>query len=316
MELNFVYCFDNNFNLQALTSIKSLLDKITKKANIFIIHENVQSFNKLSKTIEEHENLLNLNMYQFDSSKISLPPINSHVSEATYYRLFISQYLPKDIKYLIYLDADIICVNDPTPKLISTFSRIETENTIIGAKVESKREQNNIFFERLNLKNDEQFNAGVLIIDFSKWVNQNIESYLLKILNKRFDDIFDYDQEILNIYFDGKFTALDINLNYQAIGGQDDKLFDYIESNVFFLHYLGKGKPWSVENFIFSTSEFYQKEFKKLGFGKPHLIFPRNISTIKKFIKVIFSLEFRNFDRPFIFIKYSFISFFKKFNLY
>tara|TARA_Y100000590_G_scaffold459102_1_gene615281 strand:- start:8360 stop:9310 length:951 start_codon:yes stop_codon:yes gene_type:complete len=316
MELNFVYCFDDNFNLQALTSIKSLLDKITKKANIFIIHKNIESFNKLKKNIEEHDNLLNLYTYQFDSSKINLPPIKSHVSEATYYRLFISKYLPQDIRFLIYLDADIICINDPTPKLINTFSQIESENTVIAAKVESKREQNNIFFERLNLKNDEQFNAGVLLINFSKWINQNIESDLLNILNKRFDEIFDYDQEILNIYFDGKFTGLDINLNYQAIGGQDNELVNHIENNVFFLHYLGKGKPWSIENFIFSTSEFYQREFDKLGFGRPHLIFPRNISTIKKFIKIIFSSEFKNFDRPFVFLKYSFISFFKKLNIY
>ena len=52
MELNFVYCFDDNFNLQALTSIKSLLDKITKKANIFIIHKNIESFNKLKKILK------------------------------------------------------------------------------------------------------------------------------------------------------------------------------------------------------------------------------------------------------------------------
>ena len=69
MELNFVYCFDDNFNLQALTSIKSLLDKITKKANIFIIHKNVKSFNGLKKNIEEHDNLLNLYTYQFDSQQ-------------------------------------------------------------------------------------------------------------------------------------------------------------------------------------------------------------------------------------------------------
>ena len=315
MELNFVYCFDDNFNLQALTSIKSLLDKITKKANIFIIHKNIESFNKMSKIIEEHDNLLNLFSYQFDSSKVTLPPIKSHVSEATYYRLFISQYLPKDIKFLTYLDADIICVNDPTSKLINTFSQIESENTVIAAKVESKRDQNKIFFERLNLKNNEQFNAGVLIIDFSEWINQKIESDLLNILNKRFNEIFDYDQEILNIYFDGKFTNLDSNLNYQAIGGQDENLYNHIENNIFFLHYLGKDKPWSVENFIFSTSKFYQREFNQLGFGKPHLIFSKDISTIKKFIKIIFSSEFKKFDSPFMFLKYSFISFFKKLNI-
>jgi len=311
MELNFVYCFDDNFNFQALSSMKSLLDKITKKANIFIIHKNINSFNKISNLISNHENLSSLHTYQFDSTKVNLPPIKSHVSEATYYRLFISQYLPKDIRFLVYLDADIICVNDPTIKLFETFSQISSEGNVIAAKVETLRENNNIFFNRLNLRSDEQFNAGVLVIDYRAWLNQEVESNLIKILNFRFKDIFDYDQEILNIYFDGQFTKLVDDLNYQAIGGHDQDLYKHIEKNVYFLHYLGKGKPWSVENFIFSTSKFYQKEFEKLGFEKPHLIFPKNKRTINKFLKLLASSEFRNYDDRLKFIKYSFISFFK-----
>jgi len=311
MELNFVYCFDDNFNFQALSSMKSLLDKITKKANIFIIHKNIDSFNKISNLISNHENLSSLHTYQFDSTKINLPPIKSHVSEATYYRLFISQYLPKDIRFLVYLDADIICVNDPTIKLLETFSEISSEGNVIAAKVETLRKDNNIFFNRLNLRSDEQFNAGVLVIDYRAWLNQEVESNLTKILSFRFKDIFDYDQEILNIYFDGQFTKLVDDLNYQAIGGHDQDLYKHIDKNVYFLHYLGKGKPWSVENFIFSTSKFYQKEFEKLGFKKPHLIFPKNKRTIYKFLKLLFSSEFRNYDDRLKFIKYSFISFFK-----
>ena len=311
MELNFVYCFDDNFNFQALSSMKSLLDKITKKANIFIIHKNINSFNKISNLISNHENLSSLHTYQFDSTKINLPPIKSHVSEATYYRLFISQYLPKDIRFLVYLDADIICVNDPTIKLLETFSEISSEGNVIAAKVETLRKDNNIFFNRLNLRSDEQFNAGVLVIDYRAWLNQQVESNLIKILNFRFKDIFDYDQEILNIYFDGQFTKLVDDLNYQAIGGHDQDLYKHIDKNVYFLHYLGKGKPWSVENFIFSTSKFYQKEFEKLGFKRPHLIFPKNKRTIYKFLKLLFSSEFRNYDNRLKFIKYSFISFLK-----
>lgn len=311
MELNFVYCFDDNFNFQALSSMKSLLDKITKKANIFIIHKNINSFNKILNLISNHKNLSSIHTYQFDSTKINLPPIKSHVSEATYYRLFISQYLPKDIRFLVYLDADIICVNDPTIKLLETFSEISSEGNVIAAKVETLREDNNNFFNRLNLRSDEQFNAGVLVIDYRAWLNQEVESNLIKILNFRFKDIFDYDQEILNIYFDGQFTKLVDDLNYQAIGGHHQDLYKHIDKNVYFLHYLGKGKPWSVENFIFSTSKFYQKEFEKLGFEKPHLIFPKNKRTIYKFLKLLFSSEFRNYDDRLKFIKYSFISFFK-----
>ena len=34
----------------------------------------------------------------------------------------------------------IFYINDPTTKLINTFAQIESENTVIAAKVESKRE--------------------------------------------------------------------------------------------------------------------------------------------------------------------------------
>lgn len=312
MELNFVYCFDDNFNLQALTSIKSLLNKITKKANIFIIHKNIESFKKMSSFISEHEKLSSLHIYQFDSTKVNLPPIKSHVSEATYYRLFISQYLPKNIEFLVYLDADIVSVNDPTSKLLETFSKIKSDGNVIAAKIETTREQEKMFFNTLDLKSDVKFNAGVLVIDFNAWIKEEVESDLLKILNLRHNEIFDYDQEVLNIYFDGQFTKLDENLNYQAIGGQDENLYSFIEKNVNFLHYLGKGKPWNVDNYLFSTSKFYQKEFNKLGFDKPHLVFPKNISMLKKFLKLVFSSDFKNYESRFKFLKYSFISFFKK----
>lgn len=312
MEFNFVYCFDDNFNLQAITSIKSLLDRISKKVNIFIIHKNTKSFNHLLSLICNHEKLSSLHSYQFDSTKVNLPPIKSHFSEATYYRLFISQYLPKNIEFLVYLDADIISVNDPSSKLLETFSQIKADGNIIAAKIETTREQDNLIFNTLNLESDTKFNAGVIVIDYKAWVEQEVESNLLKILNLRFNEIFEHDQEVLNVYFDGKFTKLDEHLNYQSVGGLDRDIYSYINKNVKFLHYLGKGKPWNVDNYIYLTSNFYQKEFDKLGFQKPHLIFPKNLSTVKKFLKLIFSSDFKNYENRFKFLKYSFISFFKK----
>jgi len=314
MELNFVYCFDDNFNLQALTSIKSLLDKISKKANIFIIHKNTESFDRLSNLISDHEMLSSLHSYQFNSSKVNLPPIKSHVSEATFYRLFISQYLPKNIEFLVYLDADIISVNDPTSDLLETFSQIKSDGNVVAAKIELTRDQDNQIFNTLNLKSDVKFNAGVLVIDFNAWIEREVESDLLKILNLRFNEIFDYDQEVLNIYFDGEFTKLDKNLNYQAVGGHDRNMYSFIKKNVNFLHYLGKGKPWNVDNYTYITSNFYQNEFKKLGFQKPHLIFPRNMGMLKRFLKLLFSSDFKNYESRFKFLKYSFISFLKKQN--
>ena len=36
--INFLYCFDSNYNIQAFTSIISLLKNTSRKINIYVIH--------------------------------------------------------------------------------------------------------------------------------------------------------------------------------------------------------------------------------------------------------------------------------------
>ena len=57
MSINILYCFDENYNLQALTSMNSLLDEVSEKVDIYIIHNNPDSFNSLSNNIESHKKL-------------------------------------------------------------------------------------------------------------------------------------------------------------------------------------------------------------------------------------------------------------------
>ena len=72
----------------------------------------------------------------------------------------------------------------------------------------------------------------------------------------------------------------------------------HFKNNVFFLHYLGKNKPWSVEGIVDPISNFYQNEFRKLNIEKYHITFKKNKPTVKKFIKIILKLEFLKFERP------------------
>ena len=90
MSINILYCFDENYNLQALTSMNSLLDEVSEKVDIYIIHNNPDTFNSLSKNIESHKNTRSINITKFEKENLNFPNVvNSHVSEATYYRLFI-----------------------------------------------------------------------------------------------------------------------------------------------------------------------------------------------------------------------------------
>ena len=60
--LNFLYCFDSNYHNQAFTSIHSLLENVSKKINIFVIHNREFSVTELPDSIANHNNLKILNL--------------------------------------------------------------------------------------------------------------------------------------------------------------------------------------------------------------------------------------------------------------
>ena len=102
--------------------------------DIYIIHQDPDSFNKFSKIIIEHKNLNNLKIYKFNEENISFPNLeNKHVSEATYYRLFMNKYLPKDIDYIFYIDADAFLIKNYEEKLKNEKLKLKRSKHIVSA---------------------------------------------------------------------------------------------------------------------------------------------------------------------------------------
>lgn len=312
MNLNFLYCFDNNFNLQALTSIHSLLGKVSEKITLHIIHNDISEFKTISKGLDKNEMINKINYYDFSYDLEMLPTISTHISKATYYRLFISEYLNKKVKNLIYLDADIICIKDPIPDIKNCFNLMKNENKELSAYVESTREKNPDLFNRLNLKNNNQFNAGVLLIDFEKWTLNNTSNKLSKILNERSDELFDYDQEVLNVCFDDNFTKLEKKFNFQVTNQIGKSYLETVKREAVFVHYLGKDKPWHFNRILLPSSMIYQNEFRNLFNKQLHIIFNLNKRNVLRFLKIIFTFSFLKFKYPGSYLKYSFIAIFKK----
>lgn len=307
-----LFCFDENFNDQATVSINSLLTKVSEPINIHIIHNNSSSFETRKKILLENNNLNEIYLYDFDNSSVNLPIVKTHISEATYYRLFISEYLPSSIDYVLYLDSDIICLNSPLQELEKLKSKMELEKTFISARVETTRDSEDKLFERLKLKNNFYFNAGVLFIDFKKWKENKIYEKILNILKNRFEDITDYDQELLNVLFDGKFTQMKYSLNYQATGSQNIKEVAEIKKDNYFLHYLGRDKPWEIKNLDKPITQIYQKEYRRATNKKYHLVFRKNKNELKNILKIILLFRFLKLEYPFFVLKTTLSNLIKK----
>ena len=68
---------------------------------------------------------------------------------------------------------------------------------------------------RLDLKNKKYFNAGVMVIDFKKWINNNLSEKLISKMEQIYANIFFWDQDVLNAYFDGDYIELDEKYNFK-----------------------------------------------------------------------------------------------------
>lgn len=271
--INLLYCFDKNYNYQAYSSIISFLDQTDAELNIYIIHKNLDDLKDIPEKILSHKNLKTIEKYQFEKHNNIFPNLeNAHISEATYYRLFISSILPKTVKNLLYIDCDVICVRTPNKIINETFKALNNSEFTISAKTEFSKDSTSMqhVFKRLNLKSQNYFNAGVMFIDLKKW-NQKKIHVLSKDIIENSDLKFTYwDQDILNIIFDGHYLHLMDALNYKVSLFKNDNLLDH--NNIYFLHFQGSNKPWSVEGALSLNAYYYQSNFKKLNIDYYHIV--------------------------------------------
>ncbi len=296
--MNFLYCFDSNYNSQGLTSINSLISQTSSKLSIYVIHENPSSINEQIKKIND-KNVHDIHVYKFEKQHIKFPRVEgTHVSDATYYRLFISDYLPREIDFITYIDADILCLKEPNKEIQATIDTMVQRNSPIAALTESIGNKEDI--KRLNLNQENYFNAGVLVINMEKWNKKSEESEFINNLNQIKDKVLWWDQDVLNFTFDGEYTELNSLLNYQI---EPNNNYDAkkIEEEVIFLHYLGNTKPWSFNGLINNYSKYYQQHYRKLEKSKYHLVSKNFKSDYLKFLKILF-FNFREIDYKIAFV--------------
>ena len=295
MELNLLYCLDSNYNSQAFTSITSLLENSKKGLNIFVIHKNKKSFlNNLSEGIKFHKNLKSMSVFEFDKINIDFPNLNNaHVSEATYYRFFLQKHLPKNIKNVMYLDSDIVCISDPASAIEEVFKELNNSGQIFACKTVYLKKSDPDIFKRLDLKNTKYFNAGVMMINFELWQKNNVEQKLLRILSDKKLYFKFWDQDILNVLVDGNYLEISNDLNHEI--KLNSKFTALNTDKSIFLHYSGKHKPWSGRGLFHEKSKFYQYYFSKFSNNhKYHITHIRKLLSLRYLIFSFLNLSFFN----------------------
>lgn len=178
-----------------------------------------------------------------------------HISSATYARLLITNILPKEISRVLYLDADILVLDDLSP-----VCEMDLDGAVFGAVVD-ERINAHIRMGKTSLggmslpRVQDYFNAGVLLIDLTKWKIARVQEKAMEYLELYPHSAFS-DQDALNFACDGAWKRLDPRWNYYQIELKKPISDLSEEQRPGIIHFQGWSKPWDPSTFN-SNAKYY-----------------------------------------------------------
>jgi len=246
-----LYATDANYWMHLYVSLYSLLkNNLNSEFTVYILTDvtNEEFVDNLS-FLYQIGNLADCKIIEVDSTVAAAYPLGYHFTKAIYYRLFIGQLLPEEVKKILYLDCDTI-VDGPLDDLFKT----DLKEYVLGAAPDHYLGALDKL-ERLNLSKDiKYFNSGVLLINLEKWRSFNVESRVLAYIEKYSDVIEFADQDALNTVLHYDYKELSSEYNF-LIDFKAEREEGEDEISPAIIHYIDAScKPW------FYMSEHYLKE--------------------------------------------------------
>ena len=224
-----------------------------------------------------------------------------HWSIVTYYRLYAEDLLPKTVDKVLYLDCDII-VNRSIWHLFD----MEWDDYAVGAVPDMCTEWQE-YYDRLGYERSEgYFNAGVLFMNLDYWRTHDIGRKCVDYLASHYDQIFNNDQDVLNVVTRKCKKTLPVSYNYQMQLRMPYFFNTFREAmkedvmgtkSPHIIHYAAELKPWMTKYYFYPFNREWHK-YKRLspwkhfkdklpekrafnGFIKRYLLWPFGIMARK-----------------------------------
>ena len=195
--MNIVLATDDRYVPYCVTTIMSIV-RNNNKCVFYILNESLTSSSKdsidrVAKTNGSKVVYVEVPSYFIEELPMPSDMFLSHLSLATYYRLFISTLLPSDIDKVLYLDCDIL-IRKSLEELYNT----DLDGYALGAVYQIDREAN-WRCEVLGIPLVYgYFNAGVLLVNLKYWRENDVKSLFQAFIENNYDRILYHDQDVLN----------------------------------------------------------------------------------------------------------------------
>lgn len=173
-------------------------------------------------------------------------PLWGHVSGATYERLIIERYLPERIRRALWLDCDLLILDDVTALFrvpLQGRTLLAVRDPFI-ARVSSRFGVRD--WRKFGLApHDPYFNAGVMLVDLERWRRTAVATRATDYLREHGRKVYFNEQEALNAVIGKDWAPLDDRWNVSANPFHARRQHPGGGSPAI-VHFAGRVKPWQV----------------------------------------------------------------------
>ena len=186
---------------------------------------------------------LNIKFYHFQLDEEIDFPTWGHGSEGNYYRLFFSEITKICCGKLLYLDLDLLLLED----LFSLYE-IDLQGHALGAHAEESVQTG-------SEEAESSFNSGIMLIDVKQWIINEVPKATVQIIKEKKIPLVWWDNDILNSIFSNNW--LDIGKKWNLMPSS----FTFkTTQNPGIIHFAGSAKPWH-KGYRLSYANAYRKMF-------------------------------------------------------
>lgn len=271
--MNILVTLDKNYLVPLRTMLGSFfINNRKENIDIYMISDGL-SFEDI-KELEKFSSKFGANLFKVDFNQniFDDAPALRYYSKAMYYRLLAASLLPEDLDRILYIDPDVLVINE----VIKLYD-IDFQDKLFVAASHGDRLGLIDAVNRVRLSNYEAesyFNSGIMMMNLEKMRKEIRKEEIFGYIKKHSKELILPDQDALNALYGHRILEVDDSIwNYDArhfekylLESKAEKDLDWIIDNTVFLHFCGKNKPWhkTYLGYFSALYKHYQKLIERI----------------------------------------------------
>lgn len=266
--INLLFSLNENYIYPLKVLIQSLVDNHPNDSfRMYLLHAGISdtALTELRHYVERdgrNELIAICSTNYFKSSDEIV--ITRYYALEMYLWMFAPYILPDDVDRVLYLDPDIVAINDIKPFYHKSFEGNSFIATNYKYKTKWIQPFNNLRLR--NFESDDYFNSGVVLMNLKRLRSVGNADRIVDAIRENKSVLILPDQDIFNLVYVNDIKEEDwriYNMNprvYEKL----KVLFPHkyslkaIDKNVVFIHYSGKHKPWNDrEKYKYTLGSYY-----------------------------------------------------------